>query len=227
MSKKCTHCNIIVLDDTEYCPFCHHVLQKEENGTHQTEVKNRYPDIAETVRRVSIARRILLYLAVAIGVICLFTNYRTYDGLLWSLIVIYGLIYAVIIVSLFSSEKLGAYGKVGWTSFFALIYTAVIDLVFGFTRWSITYILPSWLIVINAILVIFMIVDHAKFQSYILHEFYIVVMNVVLFILIRVGLLKQVAVAEVALMMSILIFLGILILGGRAAHTEIARRFHI
>ena len=111
MSKKCTHCNIIVLDDTEYCPFCHHVLQKEENGTHQTEVKNRYPDIAETVRRVSIARRILLYLAVAIGVICLFTNYRTYDGLLWSLIVIYGLIYAVIIVSLFSSEKLGAYGK--------------------------------------------------------------------------------------------------------------------
>lgn len=229
MSKKCTHCGVTILDDTEYCPLCHHVLKKEDDvqNDNTEKVLNLYPNIADVVRKITIARRILLYIAIAVGLICIFINYRNYDGRLWSLIVIYGLIYIVIIVSLFSSERLTAYGKVGWTSFFALVYTFVIDIVFGFTRWSITYVLPSWLILMNIVLVIFMIVDHARFQSYILQEVNFVVISIVLYILVRVGILKDVVVAEVALMISILIFLGIVILGGRAAHTELARRFHI
>lgn len=229
MSKKCAHCGVTILDDTEYCPLCHHVLKKDDDSAdeNKNEVLNLYPDIAEVVRKITIARRILAYLAVAIGIICIFINYRNYNGKLWSIIVIYGLIYIVIIVSLFSSERLLAYGKVGWVSFFALVYTIVIDAVFGFTRWSVTYVLPSWLILMNVVLVIFMIVDHAKFQSYILQEVNFVVMSVVLYILVRVGILQDVALAEISLMISILFFLGIVILGGRAAHTELARRFHI
>lgn len=232
MSKYCTHCKINILDETEYCPLCHSVLRKDDKATSSTghdknEICNRYPNISEELRRVSIVRRILLFIALVIGVISVVTNFQTFHGVSWSVIIIYGLLYAIIVVSLFSSERLGSYGKVGWTLFFAFIYTVVIDIVFGFSRWSITYVLPSWLISMNALLVIFMIIDHTKFQSYVMQDFYLVIMSIVLFIFTHAGILQNVILAEVALIMSILTFLGVLILGGRAAHTEIVRRFHI
>lgn len=227
MNRKCSHCGVTILDDTEYCPLCHHVLKKDDEDGKSPEVLNLYPDISMEVRKIVIARRILLYIAIAVGLICIFINYRTYHGLLWSAIVISGLFYIFVIFLLSSNERLGAFGKVGWISFFGFLYTISIDIVLGYTKWSITYVLPSWLVFLNIVLVIFMIIDHTRFQSYILQEFYFVVMSIVLFILVREGVLQSVELAEIALMISILIFLGILILGGRAAHTELIRRFHL
>ena len=91
--SKCNNCRIEILDETEYCPLCHSVLEKTE------EMENTYPDIRTKSKLILFLSNIYLFIAIAIESIVIgYSIYRN-DGFLEAIITgavlfyIYALIY--------------------------------------------------------------------------------------------------------------------------------------
>lgn len=225
MTRRCSHCGVEVLDDTEYCPLCRGVLDKSSADTDFVRY-NEYPDVITTLHRFSLLKRILFFIAAAVSVITVFLNITYAKKPLWSIIVVYAVFYLFFTFCRFANERYQVFTKIALTVFWGFVYMVVIDAVFGFSRWSINYVFPAAIILIDSVLVILMIVDHRDFQSYMAFEIAMIGFGVLQMILLATNVVTSTAVSEVAFLMSIILFLGTLFIGGRAARTEMTRRFH-
>ena len=223
--SRCRNSGVEVLDDTEYCPLCRGVLDKSAEDKNFVRF-NEYPDIYTGLHRFSLVKRILFFIAAVVSVITVFLNITYARKPLWSIIVVYAVFYLFFTFCRFANERHQVFTKIALTVFWGFVYMVVIDAVFGFSRWSINYVLPSAIILIDSVLVILMIVDHRDFQSYMAFEIAMIGVGIVQMILLATEVVTSTAVSEVAFLMSIILFLGTLILGGRAARTEMQRRFH-
>ena len=85
--NKCMHCGVRILDDTDVCPLCHCVLQEEDG---QPAIES-YPDIRLKARKLELAGRIALFLAIVLGTLAIIINYTHPTSVWWSAIVVGGL----------------------------------------------------------------------------------------------------------------------------------------
>ena len=53
--SKCRNCNVDILDETEFCPLCHSVLEQTE------ELENMYPDARLKTQKLKFATRLHLF----------------------------------------------------------------------------------------------------------------------------------------------------------------------
>ena len=172
-------------------------------------------------------KRILFFIAVVVSLLAAYVNFEYAKRPLWSVVVIYAVFFIFFTFCRFINERYQVFTKISLTVFWGLIYTVVIDAVFGFTRWSINYVLPGAIFLIDVVLIILMIVDHRNFQSYMVFEIVMIVVGLIPIILMLTDVVTSDAVCQAAFLSSVILFLGTLILGGRAAWTELQRRFHL
>ena len=78
--SKCNNCRIEILDETEYCPLCHSVLEKTE------EMENTYPDIRMKSKLILFLSNIYLFLAIATESILIGYSIYRGDGFLEAII---------------------------------------------------------------------------------------------------------------------------------------------
>ena len=56
--SKCRNCNVEILDETEFCPLCHSVLEQTE------ELENMYPDARLKTQKLKFFTRLYLFCAI-------------------------------------------------------------------------------------------------------------------------------------------------------------------
>lgn len=224
--SKCRYCGVEVVDDTEFCPLCRGVLDKTDGDAGFVRF-NEYPDVGTTLHRFSLVKRILFFIAAVVSLLVVAINVQQENRHWWSIIVVYVMFYLYGTFCRFTNERYQVFTKIAMTIFWGLIYMVVIDAVFGFTRWSINYILPAAIILIDVVLFIVMLADNRNFQSYLAFEIIMMAVGLIPLILLATHVVTSTAVCEVAFLSSVILFLGTLIIGGRAARTEMQRRFHI
>ena len=91
--SKCNRCGVNIVDNTDSCPLCHHVLVREAE-----EKDNMYPDARVLTRRFRFLENIVLFLSIVIGVTLMTVEYLTSDMIGWSIMIVFRRMYVNVLV---------------------------------------------------------------------------------------------------------------------------------
>lgn len=219
--SKCNQCKIEIKDDVNLCPLCKCVLEKTEP------VENMYPDVRIITRKIHFLIRIYAFLAIVAESLLLYFNYRTVEGLHWTVVAGVVLFYAYIALNLTFMTSFEYKTKAIILIMTAILGIILIDIMTGFYGWSLNYFLPGSIILLNTGIILAMFVNIRNWQSYMMIELMTILWSGVPFIFMHMGLLTHINVSLIACAYSVFLFLGTVIIGGKRASSELKRRFHV
>ena len=218
---KCRNCHIEVLDETEFCPLCMSIL--EPDG----EMENMYPNVRVRMRRLKIFSRIYLFLAICIEAALVTINVFDRHEIWWSAIVGLTLLYFYLLLHHTILGKSGYRSKIIVASTFAVLMAIGIDFISGYRGWSVDYVLPIGILVVDGIVLGCMICNRRSWQSYMMWQIFMILCSLIPTGLYLAELEHNPVMAFLPLAASAAIFLGTLIIGDRRARKELLRRVHI
>lgn len=219
--SKCRQCKIEVLDETERCPLCGTVLEPT------VEVENMYPDIRVRSRKLAFISRLYLFLAVVTEIIlvniCMLSEVQSLVYIIGGLVLLFG--YIVIRYAILGTS--GYIAKTVVLTIIAVIMLVAVDFFVGYNGWSVNYVFPSGILLIDVGIVVCMVINRKNWQSYLMVQIFMVLCSVVAIILSLVQIITHSMLSVIALNASVILLLGTMIIGGRRARVELKRRFHI
>lgn len=221
--RECKKCHVEILDDTTICPLCNSVLEMTGEGR----VHNGYPDVKAVSRKLSFVVRLYSFLAIIIEATLITINYLTYREIWWS--AISGIIILYFFITLnYSLQKNNGYKTVILVQLIgAVLLIIAADYIIGYQGWSVNYVVPSAILLLNATIGILMIVNLSNWQSYLLMQILTVLLSCGCVVLWKINIIKSPVLTFVALAVSLCMILGTLIFGERKAKAELKRRFHV
>ena len=219
--SRCIQCNIEVLDEAQHCPLCQCALE------HTIEVENMYPDIRMRTRKLVMISRIYLFLSIVAEIllvnVSLLLDWSSIVYLISGMALFYG--YMVICYAILGRS--GYIAKTMVLTALALAMLVAADFAVGYKGWSVNYVLPSGILLIDAGIVLMMIINRKNWQSYMMLELFMVLCGGVMLILYLFEIVTSPMMSSLAFNVSVILFLGTVIIGGRRARVELKRRFHI
>lgn len=218
---KCCHCNIEILDETEYCPLCHAVLEPTD------ELENMYPNVRLRMRRLLFASRLYLFCAILALVVLVGLNVALPSDIWWCVIPGLALLYGYIVLRYAILGKAGHKTKIFILALIAVCSAIAIDFATGYRGWSLDYVLPAGILLVDLIIAVYMICNRRNWQSYIMWQLLMILCSLIPAAFYLAQLEHNLYLAFLPLAVSALLFLGTMIIGDRRARTELKRRFHI
>ncbi len=220
--SRCQKCNVIILDDTDRCPLCKNVLES-------TDVLgvNVYPNAIGVNRRFRLLENLLLFLSIVAGCLMVVINHITDPEVAWSLVVCLILVYANAVVRMAILGKSGYMFKTLTLVILAVLMLLGIDYLTGYQGWSLDYVLPLGILLIDLTLLILTLVNRRNWQSYMMAQILAILLSMIPVGLRLGGIIKFPYLVWIAFATSVFLFLGTLIIGDRRARTELKRRFHV
>lgn len=210
------------MDRTERCPLCQHVL--EQGGM---EGKMTYPDVRMAARKLRFLINLILFLSIVAECILIFINLLVDRNMLWSVTVGMILIYVNVALHLAFHGRSGYQFKILFLIAAALLFLLGIDYQTGYRGWSLNYVFPAGILLMDLLIMILMIIHHRSWQSYMMSQIVTVLLGIGAVLLYTAGIVDMPYLAVIALGVSLFLFLGTLILGDRQARTELKRRFYL
>ncbi len=219
--SKCIRCQVEILDETERCPLCDSVLEKT------VEVENMYPDVRIKSRKMSLISRIYLFCAILAEAVLIYLNVVLESRIWWCVITGLSLLYVYLVMRFAIIGKSGYKAKVTVLMMIGLSMVIIIDFVAGYNGWSVNYVLPAGILLVDAGIVVLMIVNIKSWQSYLVWQIFMILCSLVPFILYLLKIVTKPGLTVIAMGCSFFLFLGTVIIGDRRARVELKRRFHI
>lgn len=225
--KYCEKCGIGIVDDIDHCIFCRSVIDIENSKYDDFNSIGEYPDAVTMVRRFKFVGNLILFLSFVASVICAVVNYEFTPDLVWSAIVILALIYANIILQFAIIGKSGYREKVIGVTLIGAVIVVGIDALTGYRGWSVNYVLPGAIILLDVGIMVLMVVNKRNWQSYIMSQILMLILSILVCILNVLGIITSSIVTQIATAISLFLLVGTIIIGDRKARQELKRRFHI
>lgn len=219
--SRCRQCNVEVLDETERCPLCNSVLEQT------FEVENMYPDVRIQTRRLMFLSRVYLFAVILLEVILISINYLDKYKIGWSLIAGLILLYVYMVIRFAILGKTGYRSKIVVLSAIAILMMVAIDFLVGYHGWSVNYVLPGSVIILDIGIIVLMIVNRRNWQSYLMWQILMLVLCGGMLLLYFFDIITKPYVLGAAVFISLFLFLGTVIIGDRRARVELYRRFHV
>lgn len=220
--SRCQNCNVEILDHTNYCPLCKCVL--EAGGENRIAA---YPNARVVVRRFRLLENLILFVSIVVESVLFLINYWTDTHILWSLIAGLILFYGNVVLRLAIVGRSSYMFKSLCLIFIGVLILLGIDYLTGYRGWSINYALPLGILFMDVGIIVLMIVNHRNWQSYMMVQIFTIIVSILPVVLLVLGIIDFPYLAIIAMVVSVLLFLGTLIIGDRRARTELKRRFHL
>jgi len=218
---KCKNCGIEILDETEVCPLCQAILEETDP------VENMYPNLRVRMRRLLLLSRIYLFCAILVEALLIFIDWRTPGDLQWSLITGLGLLAAYFVLRHTIVGRSGYRSKLVLLVAAAIVLCVGIDYLIGFRGWSLHYVLPGGILLVDGGILLCMIINRRNWQSYIMAQILMLLCSLLPILLMLTGLSEGFYMPVLPLCVTGALFLGTLLIGDHRARTELRRRFHI
>lgn len=220
--SRCRQCNLELLDNSQICPLCKCVIAWDG------QVENAYPDIRFRARKLNLVVRIFLFVSILAEALFVYLNLTYYPQIQWSVITGAGFAYLYFIARFaVLNDNAGYRAKFLTLTFLGILYVILIDIVIGYHGWSVNFVLPAGLLFVDVCILVLMFVNRRNWQSYIMLELSMIFLSAIPLALIWLGIVTETFVSGLAFAVSVLSFLGTLIIGDRRARGELKRRFHI
>ena len=237
---KCKQCNVTISDNTTICPLCQCVVEPAlrqscitpayQRGIVTSESAaplNEYPDVWIRERKLKMICNISFFAILLASALLAVLNYAFFSGSWWCLVPIASLAYAYLVFRLVLISRKGYRVKMLIPLLFAMLLVLLIDIENGFTGWSLNYVLPSGILLVDVIIIILMLTNMKNWQSYIIMQIGMIAVSAIPIVLWITGIITSPLLTLIAAGVSVFIFLGALIIGDRTARGELKRRFHI
>jgi hypothetical protein len=192
-----------------------------------TEGAERYPQAWVVVRRFHLLENIILFLSILAEGVLIIINYLVTPFFVWSVIVGLILIYGNVVLRLAIIGKSGYMFKTISLVIIAIAILVAIDYLTGYNRWSLNYVMPAGVLLMDVGILVLMVVNRRNWQSYMMVQLFTILLSIIPVILLAVGEVTFSYLTVIACAVSVFIFLGTLIIGDQRARTEMKRRFHI
>lgn len=214
----------MVLDDTKTCPLCNRVLTVEEDGEKRPPC---YPVIDFDAEKFGLLSRIFLLLLILVAVGLGVVNYLTYNGVIWSdaALVLIAYLGVTVFYSVMHRANLASKILVQMVGFQVL--TVVFDWVFGYSGWSVNYMVPGSILCANLAIVLLMIVNTMNWQSYFMYQISITIFALIPLVLWLLGVITKPTFSLITTGISVLILVITIVLGDKKVKNELIRRFHL
>ncbi len=225
MSSKCKQCKTVITDPVTTCPLCQNVLDTAEE-----EGRFTYPDISVIVKKITLLKRTFLFLGILTVVLCMFIDGKTSGRLDWSVLILVAVVYGLSILFAFLDSESGYRKRIFLILFGGTFLILMVDLLtgnLGGLSWSVNFVLPGVIFLMNIVLLLLMVINRRNWQSYMLYQIGVIFIGMIPLLLIHVGVVTYPLISELAFLSSVFVFIGTVIFGGRVARIELQRRFHI
>lgn len=219
--SRCRNCNVEILDETEFCPLCHSVLEQTE------EVENMYPDARLKTQKLKFAIRLYLFCAIVVEFVLIMIDFNSETQVHWSILAGLGLLYVYTVLRYAVLGKSGYRAKTIVLVLLAVLVTVVVDFVTGYRGWSVDYVASGGILLMDAAIMVLMILNRRNWQSYMMWQLSTIFLSLIPPALYWAGMENNVYMAFLPVVVSVFLFLGTLMIGGRRASQELYRRFHI
>lgn len=219
--SKCRNCNVEILDETEFCPLCHSVLEQTE------EVENMYPDARLKTQKLKFVSRLYLFCALVLEFILVMIDFNSETQVHWSILVGLGLLYIYTVIRYAIIGKSGYRAKTIVLVLLAVLLTVAVDFITGYRGWSVDYVASGGILLMDITIIALMIFNRRNWQSYMMWQLSTIFLSLFPPALYWAGIENNVYMAFLPLVASVFLFLGTLMIGGRRASQELYRRFHI
>lgn len=219
--SRCRNCNVEILDETEFCPLCHSVLEQTE------EVENMYPDARLKTQKLKFAIRLYLFCAIVVEFVLIMIDFNSETQVHWSILAGLGLLYVYTVLRYAVLGKSGYRAKTIVLVLLAVLITVAVDFVTGYRGWSVDYVVSGGILLMDAVIMVLMIFNRRNWQSYMMWQLSTIFLSLIPPALYWVGMENNVYMAFLPVVISVFLFLGTLIIGGSRASQELYRRFHI
>lgn len=218
---KCSRCNIEILDETEWCPLCRSILEQTD------EVENMYPNVRVRMRRLKLVSQIYLFCAILVEAALFGVNLVTESQIWWSAITGLAFLYLYMVLRYAILGQSGYRSKVIVLAALAVLAAVGSDFALGYRGWSVDYVLPVGILMVDVVILLCMFGNRRNWQSYMMWQILMILCSLIPAGLYIAELEQNAFLAFLPLAGSFTIFLGTLIIGDRRARMELARRFHI
>ena len=218
--SKCRNCRIEILDNTDRCPLCHSALEIGEVP------ESMYPDVRSPARKLALASRIYLFCAIVLESLLVLLNIMLEHELLWCILTGLALLYVYLLLRYALLGRRGYQAKAFVLTLMAVLMAVAADFATGYRGWSVDYVLPMGIIFIDVSVFVLMMVNRRGWQSYLSWLIFMIVCSLIPAGLYIAGLEHNICFAFLPLSLSVYLFLGSMIIGGRRARLELKRRFH-
>ncbi len=214
------------MDNTDHCPFCRCVVSQSEKENTINSIGG-YPNAVAMVRKHRFIGNLVLFLSIVTTVVCVAVNVEFTPGFAWSIIVVLALIYANVILQFAIIGKSGYREKALGVTIMGAVIVIGIDAVTGYRGWSVNYVLPGSIILLDVGIIVLMIFNRRNWQSYITPQMIVMILSIITCIMKFTGVITSPLVTQIAVAFSVFLLLGTIIIGDRKARQELKRRFHI
>lgn len=219
--SRCKNCKVEILDETEFCPLCHSVLEQTE------ELENMYPDARHKTQKLLLASRLYLFCAIVLEFILLMIDFNSQSQVHWSFLAGLGFVYIYTVIRYAIIGKSGYRAKTVVLVLLAVLLTVAVDFITGYRGWSVDYVASGGILVLDVTIIVLMIWNRRNWQSYLMWQLSTVILSLLPAVLYLMKIETNVHMAFLPLIVSVFLFLGTLMIGGRRASQELYRRFHI
>ena len=127
--NKCKKCNVVILDDTDRCPLCKHVLE-----SYGIPGESRYPDAIATARKFRFVENLVLFISIVAECLLIAINFQVDREVAWSLVIGIILLYGNVVLRMAILGKSGYLAKTVCLVLLAIVMLLGIDYLTGYRR---------------------------------------------------------------------------------------------
>ncbi|MBR5229063.1 MAG: hypothetical protein IKV96_04430, partial [Firmicutes bacterium] len=110
---------------------------------------------------------------------------------------------------------------------FGVLFTILIDLMTGFHRWSVNYVIPAGILVADIVMVVSMVVNRRNRQSYVVPMLTIILISLIPELLWWFGIITKPMLCWIAMFITICVGFATMLINEYRSFNELRRRFHI
>ena len=216
-------CKVEILDKTDTCPLCNHVL--EWDGSEKESI---YPNARIARRKYTLLENIFLFASIALWVVLFVIDYTTDPEFLWSFTAALVIIYANVLLRLTILGKSSYMAKLIWTIIIGLAFLIEADVLTGYHGWGVNFAMPTAILLWDIALILLMLfINRRSWHSYMIDQLTALVACGVMMLLLWMGIITFPYYAIGVAVFTVLMFVGTVIIGDRKAREELKRRFHV
>lgn len=218
---KCQNCNVEILDVSQFCPLCRTVLEEDKT------LLNMYPNERVLMRKYHLFSRIYLFGIIIAETVLVLLNIVLETKIWWCIITGLGLLYSYLVLRYAIIGKSGHRSKAFVLILLGVLSAIAIDFVLGYRGWSVDFMLPSGILIMDVVILVCILINRRCWHSYIMWLFSMLLCSIIPIILFVNDLEKYWFISYMPAIITAAILLGVFIIGGRRSMEEVKRRFHI
>lgn len=220
--RYCNKCKVTIENDLDKCPLCKQKTLKR-NETAENDFPLQKVVGEDTIKRIM---RILVFIFIALIATNIVLNLIFSFRLIWAPYSIIVLFYAYLLIrtAIRSYKNIGTIVMIN--VYMLSMMSFILDIILGFSRWSINYVIPILILAGIIALVIFIFIRPTNFLAYFIYMLIIAVFGLTLLILLWAGFVTIKTPSIITSSVSMLVIIGMFMFGDNKAKNEFVKRFH-